>query len=249
MASTSKQMLDKARSQIGYTETPVNRTKYGKWYGLDGNAWCAMFMSWCASQVGALDIIPKHAYTPTGAKWFYDRKQWGSTPKVGALVYFAWGTGGYGRWKGIQHVGIVESIRADGRVVCIEGNVSNKVMRVVRSKTYIAGYGYPKYKTAAPAPKPPATSGGEDVVTKLPTVNFKNVTANSTTWVRGNNVKTVQGLLVARGFAPANSIRDGQVDGIGGPGTKAAVVKFQKAKGLVANAVVSESTWRKLLLV
>jgi len=145
-------MLATAVKELGYTETPVNYTKYGKWYGLDGMAWCAMFMSWCANQVNALDIIPKHAYTPVGAKWFFDRKQWGTTPRVGALVYFAfYGPRYQGRWKGIHHVGIVESIRADGRVVCIEGNVSDKVTRVVRAPSGIAGYGYPAY-TVPPAP-------------------------------------------------------------------------------------------------
>ena len=159
MATTASRMLDIARSQLGVGETPPgsNYTKYGKWYGLNGMAWCAMFMSWCANQAGALDIIPKHAYTPTGAKWFYDRKQWGTTPKVGALVYFAFYGPTYGgRWKGIHHVGIVESIRPDGRVVCIEGNASNRVARVVRSRSGIAGYGYPKYTTTTPSrPAPP----------------------------------------------------------------------------------------------
>jgi len=156
MATTASRMLEIARSQLGLGENPPgsNYTKYGAWYGLNGMAWCAMFMSWCANQAGALDIIPKHAYTPTGAKWFYDRGQWGTTPRVGALVYFAfYGSGYEGRWKGIHHVGIVESIRPDGRVVCIEGNVSDKVMRVVRAPSGIAGYGYPKYQ--APTPPPP----------------------------------------------------------------------------------------------
>ena len=158
MATTSSRLISLARTQLGVGENPPgsNYTKYGKWYGLDGTAWCAMFVSWCANQVDALDIIPKHAYTPTGAKWFYDRGQWGTTPRVGALVYFAFYGSSYGgRWKGIHHVGIVESIRADGRVVCIEGNVSNKVTRVVRSRSGIAGYGYPKYTSAVTPPPPP----------------------------------------------------------------------------------------------
>lgn len=35
-----------ALAEVGYDETPVNRTKYGEWYGMNGSAWCAMFCSW-----------------------------------------------------------------------------------------------------------------------------------------------------------------------------------------------------------
>lgn len=39
-----------ARAEVGYIETPVNRTKYGLDYGLDGYPWCAMFVRWCYKQ-------------------------------------------------------------------------------------------------------------------------------------------------------------------------------------------------------
>lgn len=160
MAAPASKVLAVARGQLGQTEQPPgsNNTKYGAWYGLNPAAWCAMFVSWVANQAGALDIIPRHAWTPSGARWFYDRGQWGTVPKPGAIVYFAWyGPTYQGRWKGICHVGIVEAVQSDGRVVCIEGNVSNMVKRVVRA-SYIAGYGYPKYlPEPAPAPKPTIT--------------------------------------------------------------------------------------------
>jgi hypothetical protein len=35
-----------ARAELGTVEQRVNRTKYGAWYGLDGLAWCAQFVSW-----------------------------------------------------------------------------------------------------------------------------------------------------------------------------------------------------------
>lgn len=46
-----------AKAEIGTTELPVNKTKYGKWYGLDGQPWCAMFVSWCFNQAGAISLI------------------------------------------------------------------------------------------------------------------------------------------------------------------------------------------------
>ena len=35
-----------AQAELGYTENPrgSNRTKYGKWFKLDGNPWCMMFV-------------------------------------------------------------------------------------------------------------------------------------------------------------------------------------------------------------
>ena len=43
-----------AAGELGNTESPAgsNRTKYGKWFGLDGYPWCMMFVQWCAGQAG-----------------------------------------------------------------------------------------------------------------------------------------------------------------------------------------------------
>lgn len=47
-------VLALAASDDGYAETPAgsNRTKYGAWYGLDGNPWCAMAVSHWFFHVG-----------------------------------------------------------------------------------------------------------------------------------------------------------------------------------------------------
>ena len=99
---------------------------------------------------GAAALIPKHAYTPSGAAWFRERGQWGTQPRIGAIVYFQWPS-----MNRIAHVGIVESVRGDGGVVVIEGNTDSKggrtggkVMRQVR-RANIAGYGYPAYGGAS----------------------------------------------------------------------------------------------------
>ena len=151
---TASQVLAKARSYLGTAERPdgSNRTVFGSWYGMNGNAWCAMFVSYIFNHVteGKGLIGGKHAWTPAFAKWFYDRGRWGTKPRRGAVVFFAfYGPRYQGRWKGIMHVGLVESVRSDGSVVCIEGNVGNRVKRIVR-RANIAGYGYPKYSVAAP---------------------------------------------------------------------------------------------------
>jgi hypothetical protein len=157
MANTAQKVLDIARSQIGYQESGDNLTKYGAWYGTNGVAWCDMFVSWCAAQAGATDIVGKASYTVAHAQWFYNKGQWGTTPRVGAIVFFHFGNPSWGgRWKGIHHVAFVESVRANGDIVTIEGNTGGSnynggaVMRRVRSASQVAGYGYPMYKSPAP---------------------------------------------------------------------------------------------------
>ncbi|GAB4064147.1 CHAP domain-containing protein [Angustibacter speluncae] len=156
---TAEDVLNVARSQLGFAEQPPgsNRSPYGAWYPMDGQPWCAMFVSWCADRAGAAALIPKHAFTPSGAAWFRERGQWGSQPRIGAIVYFQWP-----KMNRIAHVGIVESVRGDGAVVSIEGNTDSaggrtggKVMRQVR-RANIAGFGYPAYGSSALAAAAPA---------------------------------------------------------------------------------------------
>ena len=47
-------ILNIARKELGVKESPANsnRTKYGKWYGLDGFPWCMMFVQWVFHQTG-----------------------------------------------------------------------------------------------------------------------------------------------------------------------------------------------------
>ena len=50
----SRDVLDVARAELGNMESPdgSNRTKYGKWMGLDGQPWCMSFVQWCFDQAG-----------------------------------------------------------------------------------------------------------------------------------------------------------------------------------------------------
>jgi len=56
----------------------------------------------------------------------------------------------------------------------------------------------------------------------------------------GGYVKKLQGMLLAAGFNP------GKIDGVFGPLTKAAVLAFQKSKGLVQDGIVGKMTWTAL---
>lgn len=139
----AKDIVDVAIGEIGYREQGNNRTKYGAWYGMNGAAWCHMFVSWCASQAGVpASVVPKTSLCSSGMSWFQKKglfKYKGKyTPKRGDIIYF--------KSAGASHVGIVE--RCSGNTVhTIEGNTSDKVARrsYPLDAARITGYGVPKY--------------------------------------------------------------------------------------------------------
>ena len=59
--TTAEQILQVARGELGYTESPAgsNRTKYGAWFGLNGQPWCMMFVQWVFSSEGAAALLPE----------------------------------------------------------------------------------------------------------------------------------------------------------------------------------------------
>lgn len=175
---TAKQFVAMAASQIGTMEGRDdsgnwnNLTKYGKWYGMDGVAWCGIFVSWVAFMVGGLgSLVPKYASCWHGLKWFRDRDQSGNWPPQAGDIFIMreyhpglWNSDADG-WATI-HTGIVEKYLGNGRVQTIEGNTNNGgsaqgngVYRLVRQdsqdgKRFI--YCRPKW---APEPAPaPSTS-------------------------------------------------------------------------------------------
>ena len=150
---TAEQVLETARAELGNTESPAgsNRTKYGKWYGLDGQPWCMMFVQWCFDRVGAASLLPIR------------------TASCGTLMRAAqkaglWVTRGYlpgdvviydfsGKRSTTEHTGIVERVTASG-IIAIEGNTSvagsqsngGEVCRKSRRNGLIIGAVRPKYE-------------------------------------------------------------------------------------------------------
>lgn len=145
MSCTVEGYMAQIVSHIGYHEGPNNATPFGAWYGPGfGNAaWCDMYVSYCAAAAGGSDIVGRFAYTPSHAQWFVSRGQWGLVPRRGAIVFFDWSGGG--AISGIDHVGTVESVDANGQIVSIDGNYSNQVARWRHPMRNVVGYGYPAY--------------------------------------------------------------------------------------------------------
>ena len=47
-------VIEIALAEVGTKESPkgTNKQKYGEWFGLNGVAWCGIFVSWCFSRSG-----------------------------------------------------------------------------------------------------------------------------------------------------------------------------------------------------
>lgn len=132
-----------AESQLGYKEGADNDTKYGDWYGLPNEPWCAMFVSWCAYQAGiGTDVILKYCGCKAGMEWFVNNGRFGYkenyTPKAGDIIFFL--------SNGASHTGIVINC-VGGRVYTIEGNTSNMCAKRSYDLNHstITGYGIPNY--------------------------------------------------------------------------------------------------------
>ncbi len=115
-------MLRLAASQIGVKEQRTNRTKYGRWYGMNGQAWCAMFVSWVGAHAGVSlpRINSRRGFAAVVSARSFARKNslLTKTPRVGS-VFLIIGRGGKG------HTGFVESINwARRTITTIEGNTN-----------------------------------------------------------------------------------------------------------------------------
>jgi len=137
----AEDVLKIAARELGNTESPSgsNRTKYGAWYGLDGNPWCMMFVLWCFDQAG--QPLPHRTASCSNMLSWYQKhhpEQVVSAPKPRDIIIYNFG-----------HTGIVESATAD-TVTAIEGNTSageagsqsngGGVFRRERSKTLVTAY-------------------------------------------------------------------------------------------------------------
>lgn len=119
-------VVEIARKEIGQGEVPLNsnRTKYGKWFGFDGVAWCGMFVSWCYAQVGAplgnIGFKKGFAGCQTAVAHYRKTNRITNNPVAGNIVFFDWN--GDGRH---DHTGIfVRWIEVSKTFEAIEGNTA-----------------------------------------------------------------------------------------------------------------------------
>lgn len=118
-------IIEIAKAEVGTKESPANsnKTKYGKWFGLDGVAWCAIFVSWCYFQAGKR--LPKIGFTlgfagcQTGYAYFKKNGWITNNPVVGDIVLFDWNLDGR-----YDHTGIFNGWVSETKFNTFEGNTS-----------------------------------------------------------------------------------------------------------------------------
>lgn len=178
--ATAKEILAVARGELGYKESPAgsNRTKYGAWFGLNGQPWCMMFIQWVFTQADAESLLAAR------------------TASCGAFMRAAqsagrWVTSGYqpgdivimdfpGNKFRTDHCGIVVTALTDG-VRTIEGNTGvgndsngGEVMERTRPLSVIIGAYRPHYaeETVEKEDKPMTYKYLKDVPEKFrPTID------------------------------------------------------------------------------
>jgi hypothetical protein len=141
--SVGARMVAAAQAEVGQAEQPPgsnNSPRIAQYRAATAGApgpgpWCAYFVSWAARQAGAplgdqgqgfgsVDALyawaqrSGRAYTP-GA---------GRTPQPGDLMVFH------------EHIGMVESVDANGQIHTIEGNSSDQVARRVHAPSDAVGF-------------------------------------------------------------------------------------------------------------
>ena len=119
-------IVEIAKAEIGTTEVPKdsNKTKYGKWFNLQGVPWCGIFVSWCYAQRGKplpnIGFKKGFAGCQTAVKYFKDNNRIVLNPNPGDIVFFDWN--GDGRY---DHTGIfVEWAQKNVSFYSVEGNTA-----------------------------------------------------------------------------------------------------------------------------
>ena len=161
--SNAEEIIRVARSQKGSYGSDIN--KFTTWYygKKQSEYWCAIFLMWCANQVGEYkEAVPNNPGCEGMKNWYnkkglYHTTNSGYTPQKGDIVFFD--TSRSGTYNHVEFVAESGYITKSGvkYVRCIGGNTSNanfkgadyvseKDRKVTESSCKIIGFAHPKYK-------------------------------------------------------------------------------------------------------
>lgn len=130
-------VVQRAKEEVGYVEGAGNATRYGRWFGLDGHPWCAMFVSYiyheAAKRVGCENplsgVQTTKGFAGVNLGWTkFVKRGWVVEPN-GLLLpgdIVCWDSDGIPGGPG--HTGIVISANASGYKT-IEGNTNTAFSR------------------------------------------------------------------------------------------------------------------------
>jgi peptidoglycan hydrolase-like protein with peptidoglycan-binding domain len=265
MPATAKAVVAEALKHVGVVEKPANsnRTPFGKWFGADGVAWCAMFVSYVFAHAGAPEML-KGAQTAKGSaivsKIKLHLKKRGAKEikpadaMPGDVVIFDF-PGGYET----DHVGIIraKSNAAKKQIFTVEGNTSSGaagsqangggVYKRTRSFGTVESIWRPNYVAEVVTPVAPVVVPATAVSPIEPVAAPTAVTAQPA----APAVAVVEPKTLAHGSKGAE-VKKLQAalkitaDGIFGNQTEAAVKAFQLKKGIVVTGKADAETLKRL---
>lgn len=239
------------KSQEGYKEGYNNNTKYGAWYGLNYQPWCAMGLSWCIARYGsdASAKLGKFASCSAWARWGMNQGIWHagySGIRAGDIVFYTF-----------SHVELVRGVttstiltygfNTSSGEIGSQRNGDGVYARTRKKNSQIWGYIRPRY--AAPKPKPPVPAGKRSVTTFQTMLEFSTrqrdgewgpITDARAMLVR-NAARNAKGSL--SGFSKANirlvqAIVDTTADGVWGKNSRAKMKIFVKVLQKFLNTVM-----------
>ena len=142
-------LINFARKEVGYKETPVNITKYNEWADendywftkVQGCAWCTTFVAYCIEKsLNNFDWNLEDFCLDDNCCW---SDKWMANFKNAGRFYNAPQIGDFAFRKG--HIGIVTGFSKPG-IITIEGNCDNEVKEVSHDMLYWLGYGRPRWE-------------------------------------------------------------------------------------------------------
>ena len=145
---TRESVLQIAKWQVGVVESPANsnRQKYGEAYGLNGYAWCVMFVWWVFREAGF--NLRKTASCTQLTNAYKAARQWVTKDfKPGDIVMYDF----TGKKSKTEHCGIITEV-GEGYIIAVEGNTSasnnangGAVMERRRELKFVTGACRPMY--------------------------------------------------------------------------------------------------------
>jgi cell wall-associated NlpC family hydrolase len=120
-------VVEAAKFEVGYQEKPNNDNKYGAWYGLNNQPWCAIFVSWCYNKAALSELVSAQtkkgfASCDAGLKWFTKRNKLVPVGQAlaGDIAFFQFDADAEP-----DHVGIVAKNDGKKYIWTYEGNTSS----------------------------------------------------------------------------------------------------------------------------
>lgn len=251
VGTTAKEILDIARSYIGYRESNGSHKTiidiYNSYKPLARgyavqytDQWCDTFVSAVFIKAGAVSLlggtecgVEEHVKKFKAAGiWIEDGT---ITPQPGDIIVFNWGQSTQPNDGYSDHIGFVEAV-SGGTITTIEGNYKDSVgrRRLAVGHGNIRGFARPKYAEATYVSPAPATSTSAATPVVAP-ITHSTVRLNS----YNNEVKVLQQYLNQVGYSL-------EVDGKFGLRTYSAVRSYQSKNGLSVDGIVGPLTWASL---